>query len=72
MPPFADFARNAHLRHAGKFRIGPSDGQSKAVSYFETGMLCQIGVMDDKVLPRGGALYDPRHLSARLALPGEF
>ena len=59
--PFADFAWNTHLGHAGQFGVGPVDSFSKASSRFEAGLLSQVGEMDDEILPRGGALDDPRH-----------
>ena len=72
MFPFADFAGNTHLGHAGQFGICPVDSFSKTPSYFEASVFCQVGVMDDEVLPRGGALYDPRHVLGGFTVPGEF
>ena len=72
MVPLSDFSGNPHRRHAGKLVVRPFDGLTKTLSRFEAGVLCQVDVMDDEILPRGGALYDPRHALWRLTTAQDF
>jgi hypothetical protein len=57
----AGLAGNPHPGHARKFGVCLFDSLTKALRSFEAGVLGQISVMGDEILPRGGALNDPRH-----------
>jgi hypothetical protein len=67
-----DFARNTHSGHARQFGVSSIDRLSKAYCRFKAGILGQISVMDNEVLPRGGALNDPGHDLWRLTFTREF